>query len=222
MVVADQNVLTLFTWLLKAYELRADVVPLAWVVCPLQYQGTAETSPPSTCKETPVMYEAAGESKKAAALPSSAGSPYLPKGIPWLTFWRCSSVEMPNSVARASSRERDLSVSIRPGAMLFTRTRGPSSFARHLTSAATPGRNTLEESRFFIGSRTEVEVMKSTEAPSFNGGTGVRSSRTGPPIRRRKASSHCSSASSSAGPKGGPPALISTPSSEAKRSTATR
>jgi hypothetical protein len=44
-----------FIWLLKAHEVRADVVPLAWVVCPLQYQGTAETSPPSTCKETPVM-----------------------------------------------------------------------------------------------------------------------------------------------------------------------
>ena len=41
----------------------------------LLLQGTAETSPPSTCKETPVMYEAAGDSKKAAALPSSAGSP---------------------------------------------------------------------------------------------------------------------------------------------------
>src|SRR5215203_5289770 len=43
--------------------------------CNLLHQGTAETSPPSTCRETPVMYEAAGESMKAAALPSSAGSP---------------------------------------------------------------------------------------------------------------------------------------------------
>ena len=43
--------------------------------CNLLHQGTADTSPPSTCRETPVMYEAAGESKNAAALPSSSGSP---------------------------------------------------------------------------------------------------------------------------------------------------
>jgi hypothetical protein len=37
--------------------------------------GIADTLPPSTCRETPLMYEAAGESRKAAARPSSSGSP---------------------------------------------------------------------------------------------------------------------------------------------------
>src|SRR5215213_3902429 len=128
---------------------------------------------------------------------------------------------MPKSWARASSSERERSVSIRPGAMLLTLTLGPTSLARHLTRAATPGRSTFEESRPCIGSRTDDEVIKSTEAPSFICGTSVRSNRTGPPRSRRNASSHCSSVNSSAGPKGGPPALTSTPSSVPKRSIAT-
>src|SRR5215217_7787005 len=128
---------------------------------------------------------------------------------------------MPKFWARASSSERERAVSMRPGAMLLTLTLGPSSFARHLTRAATPGRSTFEESRSCIGSRTDDEVMKSTEAPSFICGTRVRSSRMGAPKSRRKAWSHWSSVNSSAGPKGGPPALTSTPSSVPKRSMAT-
>src|SRR5215213_642708 len=141
--------------------------------------------------------------------------------MPSLTLRRCSSVGIPKSWARASSSERERAVSMRPGAMLLTLTLGPTSFARHLTRAATPGRSTFEVSRPCIGSRTDDEVIKSTEAPSFICGTSVRSNRTGPPRSRRKASSHCSSVSSSAGPKGGPPALTSTPSSVPKRSIAT-
>jgi hypothetical protein len=79
---------------------------------------------------------------------------------------------------------------MRPGANVLTRMRGPSSFARHLASAATPGRRTFEVSRFWIGCRTEDEVMNRTEEPSFMRGTSARSRRTGPPISIRKASSH--------------------------------
>jgi hypothetical protein len=37
--------------------------------------GIVGTRPPSSCRETPVMEEAAGESRKAAARPSYSGSP---------------------------------------------------------------------------------------------------------------------------------------------------
>ena len=54
---------------------RRFVGRVAQTFFPPKRYGTADTSPPSTCRETHVMYEAAGEGKKATTLPSSAGSP---------------------------------------------------------------------------------------------------------------------------------------------------
>src|SRR5215203_2358017 len=120
------------------------------------------------------MYEAAGESRNAAARPNSSGSPYRPSGIPSLAFRRCSSTETPSATARDRSSERTRAVSKRPGARLLTLMRGPSSSARHLASATTPGRSTFEASRFSIGWRTEDEVTNRTEAPSFIRGTSAQ------------------------------------------------
>ena len=118
-------------------------------------------APPSTGIIAPVMYDAAGESKKAATRPNSSGSPYLRNGMCSDCLARTSS----GSPARASiSRTR--SVAIRTGNSPLIRTpAGPCSSASVFTTPASPGNRPFEMARSGSGARTDEANTKTRDAP---------------------------------------------------------
>src|SRR5450755_2501402 len=80
--------------------------------------------PPLTCNVVPVTYPASDEARNATAFATSCGDPSLPSGMRSSNFVRC-----------ASSRDRVISVSMKPGATQFTViSRLPTSCAKDLVN----------------------------------------------------------------------------------------
>src|SRR5713101_8456181 len=183
-------------------------------------------APPSTGIIAPVVKDAAGESRNAAARPNSTGSPYLRSGM--CSDWRARSSS--GSPLRASN-SRTLSVAILTGSIPFTRIpAGPSSSASIFTTPARAGNNPLEMASSASGTRTEEASTKTMEPsvpvrepagpPSLlplRSAARTRASRTAPRKTLSNADRQASSVVVATVPAGDPPTLISAPSRRPKR-----
>src|ERR1043165_7982680 len=108
----------------------------------------------------PVMYEAAGDARKATAAPNSDGSPKRCIGISALHSSDTASSETPRLSALERKRLRRRSVDMEPGSTLLTVIpKGASSPARVLDQLATAARMVLETPRLRSGVLTEVEMI---------------------------------------------------------------
>src|SRR5258708_34836608 len=91
-----------------------------WVSLPVHHHKIERMMPPSIRSEEPVIYEAAGESKNAAAAPNSSVVPRRFIGILPSDVLRASSMLIPCLFAAAPSGSLARSVSQRPVTTLFT------------------------------------------------------------------------------------------------------
>ena len=118
------------------------------------------------------------------------------------------------SSSRAGPNSRSRSVAIQPGSSPFTRMPlGPSSPARVLANPARPGRSPFEIASPGIGTRTDEDSTNASAPPSGSSAASARLSRTAPRKTLPNAACQASSGTSVAEPGGGPPTLISAPSS---------
>ena len=91
------------------------------------------------------MYDAAGDSKKAAALANSSGCPILPSGLSVDCFAVSSWTVVLFAVARAVIRLITLSVSVQPGRIELKRMPSlPSSIARVLVNPTVAARTLFD------------------------------------------------------------------------------
>src|SRR4051794_39436855 len=164
----------------------------------------------------PVTNDAAGLRRNAAARPNSDGSPSRRSGMRSAAL----AFAAAGSSWRASS-SATRSVPTRPGSRPFTRMpRGPSSSASCLATIARPGRRPLEMAIWVKGPFTLVDRTNAIEPPASSFAATSRAVRTAPRNTAANDAVHCSSVVVATLPAGGPPTLISAPSSLPHRSWA--
>jgi len=108
----------------------------------------------------PVIYEAAGDARKATAAAISEGSANLDMGISFIISCDNASNDSPVLADLFSMIDFKRCVFVAPGYTLFTVIpKGASSFAIVLLQFATAARIVFDTPRFFNGTFTEVEMI---------------------------------------------------------------
>src|SRR6266540_733415 len=159
--------------------------------------------PPSTGTSVPVTYDALLEQRNATTSPTSRGWPKRRAGMAAIS----------SGCTSPAWSTPDLAVAIHPGAIELTVIPvAASSVARVFIYPTTPGRTALESTRSRIGSRTEVDAIRTMRAWSLRRrcGSARLTSRTIGSSSNSTAAWSWPASRVAAEPGGGPPPLAIT------------
>src|SRR5687767_116836 len=175
------------------------------------HQNALLVIPPSTASDTPWIKDAAGETRKTAALANSCGCPTRPSGISADCLAISSSTVVLLFLARNAISSCTRSVIVQPGMMELKRIFSlPSSIARDLVNPTVAARTLFESTKFGRGCFTvyEVNVRTDGESDFRKCGKAARIRRTW--LMKDESTAFCQVFSSkvSKEPAGGPPAFV--------------